>query len=69
MNSTTDRALQAHLLARATGQQLAIARECDRARRKANRKTMTIWTLLLPCVLMAYLGIAIACAVVSILDL
>ena len=67
--TTTDRAIQAHLLARATGQRLALARECDRARRRANRKTMTTWNLLLLCVLMAYLGIAIACAVVSILDL
>jgi len=67
--TTFDRAVAAHLVARATGQRLAVARECDRVRRRANRKTMTIWNLLLLCVLMAYLGIAIACAIVSILDL
>jgi hypothetical protein len=67
--TTTDRAVAAHLVARATGQRLAIARECDRARRKATRKTMDTQTFLALLVIAACIGLLIALGTVAILDL
>jgi hypothetical protein len=67
--TTTDRAIQAHLLARSTGQRLVLARECDRARRRATRKTIDTWTFLALLVIAACIGLLIALGTVAILDL
>lgn len=69
MTGTIDRAVAAHLVARATGQRLAIARECERQRRKTNRKTgpilgIAMWALIALVVLASYAGL-----VVSLLNL
>jgi len=65
--NTTDRAVQAYLLARATGQRLAIARECDRVRRRATRKTMDMMTFMALLVIAACIGLLIALATVALL--